>query len=200
MRNQKGITLVALVITIIVLLILAGVSISLVIGNNGVLTQASNSVVTNNVADVKEDLTMALAAAETKYYTLWAQNSATTRTSVYEDRAADASANPPITAAEGAVVAELKGKYYVKIANAAVTDINNKATTAAVAAGSLVKSTEIAESATSDTVYVVLTKKGTDETYSFNLKKQGVYEGTGSYTIDPLVTYVKGTHSYTVNV
>ena len=45
MRNQKGITLVALVITIIVLLILAGVSISLVLGQNGVLNQASNAVV-----------------------------------------------------------------------------------------------------------------------------------------------------------
>lgn len=32
--NQKGITLVALVVTIVVLLILAGVSISLVSGNN----------------------------------------------------------------------------------------------------------------------------------------------------------------------
>ena len=39
MKKQKGITLVALVITIIVLLILAGVSISLALGNNGVLTR-----------------------------------------------------------------------------------------------------------------------------------------------------------------
>ena len=35
-KHNKGITLIALVITIIVLLILAGVSISLVVGNNGV--------------------------------------------------------------------------------------------------------------------------------------------------------------------
>ena len=62
MKNQKGITLVALVITIIVLLILAGVSISLVIGNNGVLTQASNAVVTNNKAAAKQDINMAVAS------------------------------------------------------------------------------------------------------------------------------------------
>lgn len=32
--NQKGITLIALVVTIVVLLVLAGVSISMVLGNN----------------------------------------------------------------------------------------------------------------------------------------------------------------------
>ncbi|MEI3356065.1 MAG: hypothetical protein V8R81_03165 [Clostridia bacterium] len=39
-ENTKGITLVALVITIIILLILAGVSIAMLTGNNGILTQA----------------------------------------------------------------------------------------------------------------------------------------------------------------
>ena len=43
LKDQKGITLVALVITIIVLLILAGVSLSLVVGDNGILGRASNS-------------------------------------------------------------------------------------------------------------------------------------------------------------
>ena len=46
---QKGITLIALVITIIVLLILAGVSIAMLTGQNGILTQAQNSkTVTEN--------------------------------------------------------------------------------------------------------------------------------------------------------
>lgn len=39
-KNDKGITLIALVITIIVLLILAGVSIATLTGDNGILTQA----------------------------------------------------------------------------------------------------------------------------------------------------------------
>ena len=39
-RHNSGITLIALIITIIVLLILAGVSINLVTGDNGVLTEA----------------------------------------------------------------------------------------------------------------------------------------------------------------
>lgn len=40
MKNQKGITLIALVITIVVLIILAGVSISLVVGADGLLNKA----------------------------------------------------------------------------------------------------------------------------------------------------------------
>ena len=99
MRNQKGITLVALVITIIVLLILAGVSISLVIGQNGVLNQASNAVVTNKAAGVKEKVSTALASAETTYYSKWAQDSATTRADIYGDGAG------------GAVLTELTSVY-----------------------------------------------------------------------------------------
>ena len=42
-QNNRGITLIALVITIIVLLILAGVSIAMLTGTNGILTQANNA-------------------------------------------------------------------------------------------------------------------------------------------------------------
>lgn len=42
-KGQKGITLVALVITIIVLLILAGITISLVLGDNGILNRAQGA-------------------------------------------------------------------------------------------------------------------------------------------------------------
>ena len=43
LEKEKGITLIALVITIIVLLILAGVSIAMLTGDNGILTQAKNA-------------------------------------------------------------------------------------------------------------------------------------------------------------
>ncbi len=49
-----GITLIALVITIIVLLILAGVSISTLIGDNGLLTKASEAKIETAVGAVKE--------------------------------------------------------------------------------------------------------------------------------------------------
>ena len=174
MKNQKGITLVALVITIIVLLILAGVSISLVVGNNGVLTQASSSVITNNVAAAKEDVTMALAACETKYYTKWAQNSATTRANIYQN--------------EYTLKDELDTKgYFVEVKDAAPT----AKLTAHGALTGLVGTT---------TKWIVVTKKTTNETYGFKVKG-GLAESSGSYTLDPAVTYIdaKGT-SQTVNV
>ncbi len=43
MKNNKGITLVALVVTIVVLLILAGVSINLVLGDNGIVKKAKDA-------------------------------------------------------------------------------------------------------------------------------------------------------------
>ena len=41
LKERKGITLIALVITIIVLLILAGISIATLTGNNGLLSKAT---------------------------------------------------------------------------------------------------------------------------------------------------------------
>ena len=55
-EKQKGITLIALVITIIVLLILAGVSIAMLTGDNGILIQASDSKIETAVGTVKEQL------------------------------------------------------------------------------------------------------------------------------------------------
>ena len=42
-KHEKGITLIALVVTIVVLLILAGVSISLVLNNNGIISKAKEA-------------------------------------------------------------------------------------------------------------------------------------------------------------
>ena len=54
LKERKGITLIALVITIIVLLILTGVSIAMLTGQNGILTQAQNSKQATEKAEVKE--------------------------------------------------------------------------------------------------------------------------------------------------
>ena len=77
--KERGITLIALVITIIVLLILAGVSISLTLGKNGVLIQATNAVSNSREATAKEDVEMAWASATTKYWSDWASNSSKQR-------------------------------------------------------------------------------------------------------------------------
>ena len=60
MKNNKGITLIALVITIIVLLILAGVSIAMLTGENGILTQAENADVRTAQAEAADKINMAL--------------------------------------------------------------------------------------------------------------------------------------------
>ncbi len=62
MKNQRGITLIALVITIIVLLILAGVSIAMLTGDNGILTQATNAAEDTKQAEAVDRINMELNA------------------------------------------------------------------------------------------------------------------------------------------
>ena len=64
--NNKGITLIALVITIIVLLILAGVSIAMLTGKNGILTQAETAKTKNIKAQVEEEVKLAIQSTKTK--------------------------------------------------------------------------------------------------------------------------------------
>ena len=64
-NKQNGITLVALVITIIVLLILAGVTITLAL-NGGIIDKSSEAAKSYNAAAVKEALEVAAATVTTK--------------------------------------------------------------------------------------------------------------------------------------
>ena len=54
MNKSKGITLIALVVTVIVLLVLAGVSISMLTGQNGVLTRAAEAKTKTDEVNVQE--------------------------------------------------------------------------------------------------------------------------------------------------
>ena len=65
-KSTKGITLIALVVTIIVLLILAGVSIAMLTGNNGILTQGKRAKEETTVGHEKEAVQMAYAGAVAK--------------------------------------------------------------------------------------------------------------------------------------
>ena len=60
MKKERGITLIALVVTIVVLLILAGVSISMLTGENGIITQAQNSKEATEQARVEELVDLAV--------------------------------------------------------------------------------------------------------------------------------------------
>lgn len=54
LKNEKAITLIALVVTIVVLLILAGVSLNLVLGNNGIITKAKDAKIETRAASVED--------------------------------------------------------------------------------------------------------------------------------------------------
>ena len=58
MSKNRGITLIALVITIIVLLLLASVSISMLMGENGILTQANESKIYTALGSIKEEINL----------------------------------------------------------------------------------------------------------------------------------------------
>ena len=64
--NNKGITLIALVITIIVLLILAGVSIAMLTGENGILTQAQNAKKETERANIIEQVRLDILEKQTE--------------------------------------------------------------------------------------------------------------------------------------
>ena len=62
--NEKGITLIALVLTIIVLLILVGVSISMLTGDNGILGQATNAKEQTEISSEKEAIQLTMINKE----------------------------------------------------------------------------------------------------------------------------------------
>jgi len=62
-QTGSGITLIALVVTIIILLILAGVTISIIAGSNGLFNKTENAVEISNYATAKEKVELAVAAS-----------------------------------------------------------------------------------------------------------------------------------------
>ncbi len=65
LKEKRGITLVALVVTIVVLLILAGVSLNLVLGNEGILTRSKESKTKTEIAEVKEKAQLDITEIQT---------------------------------------------------------------------------------------------------------------------------------------
>lgn len=63
MKKIQGVTLVALVVTIVILLILAGVTMSF-ITNDGIITKAQEATKTSNLASIKEQISLDILAAQ----------------------------------------------------------------------------------------------------------------------------------------
>ena len=68
MKGNKGITLIALVITIIVLLILAGVSIAMLSGDNSILGNASKSADYNKIGEIKDQIGLKVNEYVTSFF------------------------------------------------------------------------------------------------------------------------------------
>lgn len=65
-RNERGITLIALVVTIVVLIILAGVSISMLAGENGIITRSQEAKKETEKEEEKEKVKLAVTSSKLK--------------------------------------------------------------------------------------------------------------------------------------
>ena len=67
-KNTSGITLVALVISIIILLILAGVSMQLFVGESGILKRTEYAKFATEISTIKEQVELALEQPTDNYF------------------------------------------------------------------------------------------------------------------------------------
>ena len=128
MTNNKGITLIALVITIIVLLILAGVSIAMLTGQNGILTQANSSKSATVKAEAVEKINLTLSTIKSSIYEKQVTNSAYNATAsastdiVNTIKAEIASSD--LNAADSATAVEGKYTYHIDGSTVTIKYIN----------------------------------------------------------------------------
>ena len=66
--KEKGITLIALIITIIVLLILAGVTLNMVMGESGIFSKANKAKKLTKDTSIIEDASLAILNEQSEYY------------------------------------------------------------------------------------------------------------------------------------
>lgn len=130
MRNERGITLVALVVTIVVLLILAGVTITYALSNNGIFAKAQEAGMVSEQATIRDAVSSAQAECMMEYY----DASKTTKTeakdliSKYVPSGWSVTATTPPTITGGVIagtvtVATSSYTHTVTIANGVVTEI-----------------------------------------------------------------------------
>lgn len=94
MKKQEGITLIALVITIIVLLILAGVTIAMLTGENGLLSRAKSTVPEQAVAGAKDEVALIYQDAFAGYLTSkYTGDGSDTLAELFEDGIGDMSSS-----------------------------------------------------------------------------------------------------------
>jgi formylglycine-generating enzyme required for sulfatase activity/Tfp pilus assembly protein PilE len=108
-KEMKGITLVALVVTIVVLLILAGVSINAVLGDNGIIKKANQAASITKEAEVKEAINRTILE-------FYLTNDYETLEDFLKAKAEDGSIDSVTKNADGTLTVK-KGEYSVTVEN-----------------------------------------------------------------------------------
>ncbi len=114
---NKGITLIALVITIIVILILAGVSIAMLTGENGILSQAQKAGEQTDIGKEKEDISLAYNGARAENNGGDVDADDLNRNFGYSNTEAEAEGSNPIT-----VTFKESGRQYTIDENGVISD------------------------------------------------------------------------------
>ena len=109
LKSKKGITLVALVVTIVVLLILAGVSINAVLGDNGIIKKANQAASVTKEAEVKEAINRTILE-------FYLTNDYATLEDFLKAKAEDGSIDSVTKNADGTLTVK-KGNYSVTVEN-----------------------------------------------------------------------------------
>ena len=109
LNNKKGITLIALVVTVIVLIILAGVSINAVLGDNGIIKKANQAASVTKEAEVKEAINRTILE-------FYLTNDYETLEDFLKAKAEDGSIDSVTKNADGTLTVK-KGEYSVTVEN-----------------------------------------------------------------------------------
>ena len=109
LNNKKGITLIALVVTVVVLIILAGVSINAVIRDDGIIKKAQNSANLTKEAEVKEAINRTILE-------FYLTNDYETLEDFLKAKAEDGSIDSVTKNADGTLTVK-KGEYSVTVEN-----------------------------------------------------------------------------------
>ncbi len=163
MRKNKGITLIALVITIIVLLILAGISLNLVTGSDGILSKAAIAVQRTEEQSAKEQAEIVVADYVSEFYD---------KKYVQGETTEDAKSYVKSALAEG----KKEGNYFLKTEGNKIEVYKNETQENAIVTGTIKNGGKIdwsnSEEMITFTVRVSSSIAGSGEKYSFK-----AYEG-----------------------
>ena len=117
-RINEGITLIALVVTIVVLLILAGVSLNLVLGNNGIITKAQDAKLMTRAGSAEDEVELwkcdNYIAKNSKQPTVSEENmlqGLKDKRKIYEDEIDRENKMITIKKNDGTIVKEISYKY-----------------------------------------------------------------------------------------